>query len=369
MKRFIAVLGFVLASYHIEAQIEFDYSIFFVPEERGIKFEKITEDADCVADYCGNRSHHGRKGNIVSSTSGSFNSRNATSINWWVLPQIALSPDGKRIGYINEKNGTTNIMIKSAVKGGASVQRTFRTSVQGFTWSRDGKDLCFTEMRGGHQGVYLVSADQGTVVRSISSSSDDDYGGTISPDGNTIFFHRSDGYSSYSLWSYDRKTNLFSNYSHGMTACPIPDNNQAIYCARITDKGESEIWRINFATGVEELILGQSGKSYTSPQLSPDGQWLLVTGSSLFESEGVDNSMTRWWDSTRLGKVRSAHKNIVNTDIFAVRTDGTQLTQLTYHPGNDLSPVWSPDGRNIYFLSQRGSADRIYNVWRMDFNL
>ena len=47
----------------------------------------------------------------------------------------------------------------------------------------------------------------------------------------------------------------------------------------------------------------------------------------------------------------------------------TQLTQLTYHPGNDLSAVWSPDGRSIFFLSQRGSADKVYNVWRMDFNL
>lgn len=346
MKRFIAAFVFALTLCCVEAKIKFDYSIVFVPEEGGIKFEKITEDADCVADYCSNKSRHGRGGNIVASTSGIFGSRKTTTIDWWVLPQIALSPDGKRIGYINEKNGTTNIMIKSSTKGGASVQRTFRTNVQGFTWSRDGKELCFTEMRGGHQGVYLVSADQGTVVKQISNSGDNDYCGTISPDGNTIFFHRGEGYSSYSLWSYDRKTNLFSNYSRGMTACLIPGQQNTIYCARFTDKKESEIWRINFVTGVEELILGQPGKSYTSPQLSPDGRWLLVTGSSRSEKEGIDN-----------------------TDIFVIRTDGTQLTQLTYHPGNDLSPVWSPDGRSIFFLSQRGSVDRIYNVWRMDFNL
>lgn len=346
MKRFVAMFGFILAFCCIDAKIKFDYSIVFVPEEGGIKFEKITEDADCVADYCSTRSKHGRGGNIVSSASGIFGSRKTTVLDWWILPQIALSPDGTRIGYINEKNGTTNIMIKSSTKGGASVQRTFRTNVQGFTWSRDGKELCFTEMRGGHQGVYLVSANQGTVVKQISNSGDNDYCGTISPDGNTIFFHRGEGYSSYSLWSYDRKTNLFSNYSRGMTACLIPGSKSTIYCARFTDKKESEIWRINFVTGVEELILGQPGKSYTSPQLSPDGRWLLVTGNSRSEKDGIDN-----------------------TDIFVVRTDGTQLTQLTYHPGNDLSPIWSPDGRSIFFISQRGSADRIYNVWRMDFTL
>lgn len=346
MKRIVAICGFILAFCCTEAKIKFDFSIVFVPEEGGIKFEKITEDADCVADYCSNHSRHGRFGNIVSSASGIFGSRKTTTLDWWILPQIALSPDGSRIGYINEKNGTTNIMIKSSTKGGASIQRTFRTNVQGFTWSRNGKELCFTELRGGHQGVYLVSADQGTVVKQISNSGDNDYCGTISPDGNTIFFHRGEGYSSYSLWSYDRKTNLFSNYSRGMTACLIPGQKNTIYCARFTDKKESEIWRINFVTGVEELILGQPGKSYTSPQLSPDGKWLLVTGNSRSEKEGIDN-----------------------TDIFVVRTDGTQLTQLTYHPGNDLSPIWSPDGRSIFFLSQRGSVDRIYNVWRMDFNM
>ncbi len=318
-------------------KIKFDFSVVFVPEEGGVKFEKITDDADRVADY---------DGNIVSRASSIFGKRKSVAMDWWVVPQIALSPDGKRIGYINEKNGTTNVMIKSSSTGGASVQRTFRTNVQGFSWSPDGTTLCFTEIRNGHQGIYLVDANQGTVVRQISNGTDNDLGGVITPDGNTIFFHRGEGLSSYSLWSYDRKTNLFSNYSRGMTVCLIPGSKDEVYCARFTDKKESEIWRVNFKTGVEEVILAQQGKSFTTPQLSPDGRWLLVTGNSKSEKEGI-----------------------VNTDIFVVRTDGTQLTQLTYHPGNDLSAIWSPDGRSIFFLSQRGSADKIYNVWRMDFNL
>lgn len=139
---------------------KFDYSLVFVPEEGGVKFEKITEDADMVADY---------GGEIVSKASGIFGSRKTNILDWWVVPQIALSPDGKKIGYINEKNKTTNIMIKSASKGGASVQRTFRTNVEGFSWSADGKTLCFTEVRGGHHGIYLVDAEQGSVVRQISN--------------------------------------------------------------------------------------------------------------------------------------------------------------------------------------------------------
>ena len=92
--------------------------------------------------------------------------------------------------------------------------------------------------------------------------------------------------------------------------------------------------------------MSQPGRSFTTPRLSPDKQWLLLTGTSMDEKG----------------------KNI-NTDLFAIRTDGSQFTQLTYHPGNDISGIWAPDGKSIFFISQRGSKDGIYNVWKMDFNL
>lgn len=320
----------------IEAKkVKLDYSVVYVPEEGGVKFEKITEDADCV-----------NSENLVSTAKGIFGIKNLSKIDWWVNPRIALSPDGKKLAYLNWKNRTSNVMVKDATKGGASTQRTFRTNVSDFTWSPDGKLLCFTEFRSGHYGIYLIEADQGNVVRQISTGNDNDFAGQITKDGKTILFHRGEGLGNYSIWSYDRDKNLFSNYSRGMTPCLIPGENDVVYCARYTDKQESEIWRVNLKTGVEEILLSQPGRSFTTPRLSPDKKWLLVTGTSMDEKG----------------------KN-VNTDLFAVRTDGSQFTQLTYHPGNDISGVWDPTGKSIYFISQRGSKDGIYNVWKMDFTL
>ncbi len=316
-------------------RVKLDYSVVDVPEEGGVKFEKITDDADCV-----NSQYLVRKGGNL------FGMKNTSVIDWWVNPQIAISPDGTKIGYINWKNNTSNVMVKNASQGGASTQRTFRTAVTDFTWTPDGKTICFTEYRSGHYGVYLIDAEQGSVVRQISAGNDNDFAGQMTADGNTIYFHRGEGAGTYSLWSYDRKNNLFSNYSRGITPCIIPGNPDVLYCARYTDKRESEIWRINLSTGVEEVILSQPGRSFTTPVLSPDGNWLLVTGTSIAEK----------------GKK-------MNTDIFAIRIDGTQFTQLTYHPGNDLSAIWDPSGDYIYFVSQRGSKDGSYNVWKMNFDL
>lgn len=316
------------------ARVKLDLSLVDVPEEGGVKFEKITEDADGV-----NSEWLVTKGKF-------FGLKNSKLITWWVNPQIAISPDGKKIGYINWKNNTANVMVKDAAKGGASTQRTFRTAVTDFTWTPDGKTICFTEYRGGHYGVFLVDAEQGNVVRQISTGMDNDFAGQMTRDGKNIYFHRGEGYNQYSIWSYDRNKNLFSNYSRGMTPCLVPNNPDILYVGRYTDKKESEIWRINIKTGVEEVILSQPGRSFTTPILSPDGKWLLVTGTSMAEK----------------GKK-------MNTDVFVIRTDGSQFTQLTYHPGNDLSAIWDPSGKKIYFLSQRGSKEGIYNVWRMDFNL
>lgn len=66
-------------------------------------------------------------------------------------------------------------------------------------------------------------------------------------------------------------------------------------------------------------------------------------------------------------KLMNGSEPYYDTDIFACHADGTQLVQLTFHAADDLSPVWSRDGKHIYFISQRGSATATANVWRMDF--
>lgn len=307
------------------------YTTVSVPEEGGVNFAKITDDADRVI-------------NPVPPTS-TFSTSGSSILVWWVNPIIAISPDGSRIAYVNSKENMTNIMEKNATTGGPSVQRTFRSNVTDFSWSPDGKKFCFSENRNGVSGIYMVSAELGNVVRQISTTTANDYAPVVSADGKSIYFHRREGRDTYTLWSFDIDKNLFSNYSRGMTPCITPNNPNIIYCARFTSNKESEIWKLNLESGTEEILLSKPGRSFTTPKISPDGQWILCTGSS------------------------KTANNRQNTDIFVIKVDGTLFTQLTYHPGNDLSAIWAPDGKSILFASQRGSSEGKYNIWKMDFNL
>lgn len=50
-KSYWLLASLLLLSVGVDAKVKFDFSLVFVPEEGGVKFEKITDDADCVADY------------------------------------------------------------------------------------------------------------------------------------------------------------------------------------------------------------------------------------------------------------------------------------------------------------------------------
>lgn len=306
-------------------------------DEKDGALERITTAADRVATY---------RDRMVSNTSTILNHNKITETKWWVPAQIALSPDGTHIAYIREINGKTEAVIRSFARGAANSRRIPSANVVALSWNGGDNSLCLTERHGKSFRLSIVDAISGVKTTQLTDGNVNDIGGTVSADGRTVFFHRDDGMSGYNLWRYDTRTGRSSMIAPGMTICLVKGSPDEAYCARVNNRNESEIWRVNLATGAVEPVLARQGQSFTTPQVSPDGAWLLVTANSL-----------------------SGKNNTPNTDIYAVRADGTQLTRLTYHPGNDLSAIWSHDGRSIYFLSQRGSKTGKYDIWRMDFNL
>lgn len=300
-----------------------DYSVVSVPEESGTKFTQISLPTDLVCMPEVKRSMNG--------------------IGWFSNRILDISKDGASIAYLSYRNNTTNIFIKDLARQGASIQKTNRTAVLDFAYSPDGKNICFSEVRGKTNQIFQTTADKGFICRQITSGSGD-YSPIYSSDMSLIFFARQEN-NGTSIWSYHLKNNFLANYCPGMNPWPVA-GEEAFICVRPNVAGNSEIWKINYATGVEECIVSQPGRDFTSPSISPDGKWLLFVGSNKIESGNIC-----YW----------------NTDIFVSRLDGTEFTQLTYHAADDLSPVWGKDGRSIYFVSQRGSAEAQANIWRMTF--
>ncbi|MEZ4679196.1 MAG: hypothetical protein R2932_33755 [Caldilineaceae bacterium] len=70
---------------------------------------------------------------------------------------------------------------------------------------------------------------------------------------------------------------------------------------------------------------GASPRSDSDPVWSPDGQWIAYTSSTLTPV----------------------------ANIYKIRIDGTEETQLTNYRAPDVQPTWSPDGKQIAFSSWR----------------
>lgn len=51
-----------------------------------------------------------------------------------------------------------------------------------------------------------------------------------------------------------------------------------------------------------------------------------------------------------------------NWDIYSVNADGANLMQVTNAPGDEISPVWSPDGTQVAFAAGEAADRDIRNV-------
>ena len=51
-----------------------------------------------------------------------------------------------------------------------------------------------------------------------------------------------------------------------------------------------------------------------------------------------------------------------NTEVYVMDADGSNSTNLTQNVGDDWSPVWSPDGQRLAFLSNRDGNTEVYLV-------
>jgi len=110
-----------------------------------------------------------------------------------------------------------------------------------------------------------------------------------------------------------------------------PDSRQLAYVS--FEGNRSSIFVQTLRTGNRFKVSSRPGIN-GAPAFSPDGRQLVVT----------------------LGGVEG------NLDIYTLDITSRQVRRLTTHRAIDTEGTWSPDGRHIYFTSDRAGGPQVYRV-------
>ncbi len=211
-----------------------------------------------------------------------------------------LSPDGKMVAFASGILDKTRLVVRQ-VAGGRPIEITqdFPGNQRWPRWSPDGSRIAFYS--GG--SIYLVPAFGGVPRKIISGIPESSaYSPAWSPDGEKIAFVQNDSIFIFSL-----------------------------------------------NTGISEKILDVKEGHCLS--WSPDGSKIAyVSGNPSFLFSNLDIPETR---IPILG-------NIAPSSIHVLSLAKGNIIQVTRDDSLNVSPVWTPDGRYLLFVSNRGGARDIY---------
>jgi serine/threonine protein kinase len=217
-------------------------------------------------------------------------------------------------------------------------QLTFDTGEEGEpTISPDGKLFAFVKKSRGQRDIFLQRIDGQSAINLTSDSPADDHQPAFSPDGSQIAFRSErDGGGIFVM---------------GATGESV---------RRLTDLGHNPAWSPD---GKELIVSGQETIDPASLYGIPNLYAIDVTTSATRIVYKVNNAMQPSWsrDGKRIAfwTAKKGHR-----DVYTVDRSGAldSVQPITSDHAIDWNPVWSPDGRALYFSSDR---DGSMNLWRI----
>lgn len=130
--------------------------------------------------------------------------------------------------------------------------------------------------------------------------------------------------------------------------------------ARLLENGINGAFGVTLTDDGNSLVTVQSNK-ITSFAVSPLDD--LSKTATLLTKNGDESLLPLGADWTTDGKILYSTINNGNADVWIMNADGSGQRQLTSDANADTQPKISPDGKYIYFLSNRTG---LMSVWRMN---
>ena len=242
--------------------------------------------------------------------------------------QPAWSPDGQKLAVISPCIAKSSRYYENAriyiIDAEGSNPVLLPVSVPGDfdpAWSPEGDRLAFTSLRNGVAHIFVYHFETRT-LEELSDTRHADFQPSWRPGTRQIAFVREKPYNHIWVMSDHGQTQFQLSTSGSVNDnWPVwtPDGETVFFTRSQLQAGIPWLLKLSYEDrGKEETRVPRSGEGdlgpVALPSISPDGQWVA------YES----------WPDGR------------NHDIYLTTLDGTERIRLTTDPGFDFNPVWRP---------------------------
>jgi tricorn protease len=218
------------------------------------------------------------------------------------LSDPAISPDGREIAFVSGGD----IWTVAAAGGEAHLLVTHPATESRPLYSPDGTKLAFVSTRTGAGNIYVLTLATGELMRLTYSDRPDSLDG----------------------WSHDGKWIYFTSAVNDVA-------------------GQGDIFRVSSSGGTPLEVSHERylGEFESAP--SPDGQTIVLMAKGL--------SFAQWW--------RNGHAHIDETEVWLKPVaESGKYRMLLKADAKHAWPMWSGDGKTIFYMSDASGAENIWAV-------
>jgi len=218
------------------------------------------------------------------------------------LSDPAVSPDGREIAFVSGGD----IWTVAATGGEAHLLVTHPATESRPLYSPDGTKLAFVSTRTGAGNIYVLMLATGELMWLTYSDRPDSLDG----------------------WSHDGKWIYFTSAVNDVA-------------------GQGDIFRVNSGGGTPLEVSHERYLNEFESAPSPDGQTIALMAKGL--------SSSQWW--------RNGHAHIDETEVWLKPVaESGKYQMLLKADAKHAWPMWSADGKTLFYMSDASGAENIWAV-------